>query len=70
MVNENKTRGDVAPGKTQVNWRITTPNFNKLQVVAPELGFFSVPALVNFILTKVLNDDKLYNRILKGDLKS
>lgn len=63
---EIQTRGNVAPGKVQVNWRIDERSFNKAKVVAPEQGFSSVPALVNFILNKALFDENIFSILFKG----
>lgn len=67
MIEEKtKIRGDVKAGKTQVNWRIDERAFNKLKVAAPEQGFSSVPAMVNYILVKVLSEPSIFKSIFGG----
>lgn len=56
---KSKSRGDVAPGKTQVNWRILT---NLLKLALEEarlLGFSSIPAFVNNLLTRYFNGETI-----------
>ena len=45
-----RSRGAVAPGKTQVNWRIWSEVIAKLEAEVKSKGFTSVPSLVNTIL--------------------
>jgi len=60
------TRGEVKPGKVQCNWRIDERALNHARVAAPELGFASVPALVNFMLLKVLTNEKIKKSVFGG----
>ncbi len=45
-----KSRGAVAPGKRQVNWRLRVDLLEKAQAEATAKGFRSVPAFVEYIL--------------------
>ncbi len=45
-----KSRGAVAPGKRQVNWRIRVDLLEKAQAEATAKGFRSVPAFMEYIL--------------------
>ena len=53
-----KTRGVVAPGKRQVNWRIDERRLRKLEEEAERRGFSTVPALVNNILAERYDSDE------------
>ena len=61
-----KTRGEVAPDKVQVNWRIYKRVFTALQADADRRGFPSSPALLNHMLTLHYfgreRDEKLQNQ--------
>lgn len=59
MVTETKrhTKGQVAPGKTPVNWRLLTGNVNQLDYEAQRLGYSSVPAFVNAFWTRYFNTE-------------
>lgn len=59
-------RGAVKPGKVQVNWRIDARALDHARVAAPELGFFSVPQMINFILIKVLTNTKIKKIVFGG----
>lgn len=48
---EVKMRGEVAPDKVQVNWRMFKRVVNALQADADRRGFPSAPALLNHLLT-------------------
>jgi len=61
-----KTRGELARGKIQCNWRIDERALNHARVAAPDLGFASVPALVNVMLLKVLTNEKIKKAIFGG----
>lgn len=45
-----KSRGKVAPGKRQVNWRIRVDLLEKARAEATGKGFRSVPIFVEYIL--------------------
>jgi len=45
-------RGAIAPGKTQVNWRIKSDVLDALRTDMHRLGLESVVAVVNHLLTK------------------
>ena len=60
------TRGEVKPGKVQCNWRIDERALNHARIAAPELGFASVPALVNVMLLKVLTNEKIKKSVFGG----
>lgn len=60
------TRGAVKPGKVQCNWRIDSRALDHARVAAPELGFFSVPQMVNFVLLKVLTNAKVKKIVFGG----
>jgi len=60
------TRGEVKPGKVQCNWRIDERALNHARTAAPELGFASVPALVNVMLLKVLTNEKIKKSVFGG----
>ena len=59
-------RGEVKPGKVQCNWRIDERALNLAREAAPELGFASVPALVNVMLLKVLSNQKIKKAVFGG----
>lgn len=59
-------RGEVKPGKVQCNWRIDERALNYAKVAAPELGFSSVPALVNVMLLKVLTSERIKKAVFGG----
>jgi len=61
-----KTRGEVKVGKVQCNWRIDERALNHAKRAAPELGFASVPALVNVMLLKVLTNEKIKKSVFGG----
>lgn len=61
-----KGRGDVKIGKIQCNWRIDERALNHAKIAAPELGFSSVPALVNVMLLKVLTSKKIKKAVFGG----
>jgi hypothetical protein len=48
---KRKSRGDVAAGKVQVNWRILSENVDVCAKDAEALGLGSPPAFVNYILS-------------------
>jgi len=45
-----KSRGAVAPGKRQVNWRLRVDLLEKAQAEATAKSFRSVPAFMEYIL--------------------
>ena len=49
---EKKSRGAVAPGKKQTNWRIDNQCLQVLEQDRVELGFDSIPALVNYLFKR------------------
>jgi len=53
-----KNRGQVAPNKVQVNWRISSENIANCKQEAKRLGLGSVPTVVNYILTQYFNKQK------------
>ena len=48
----NKSRGAVAPGKRQTNWRIREDTILHLEEEAQRRGFATLPALVNTIFAE------------------
>ena len=48
----NRSRGEVASGKRQTNWRIENRWYLKLEAEAERRGFATVPALANFIFAE------------------
>ena len=59
-------RGEVAPGKVQCNWRIDERALTLAKQAAPELGFASVPALVNYLLLRTLKNAKIRKAVFGG----
>ena len=53
----NRSRGVVAPGKRQTNWRIENRWYVKLEEEAERRGFATVPALANFIFAERYHED-------------
>ena len=45
-----KSRGAVAPGKRQVNWRLRVDLLEKLEAEGTTKGFKSNPAFIEYIL--------------------
>ena len=56
---EQKTRGDVAPGKKQVNWRIDIESLKKLEEESKELGYGSITAFVNYLFKRYTRGEVL-----------
>ena len=67
-MSKTKGRGDIAPGKVQTNWRIDKRAVERLQELAPELGYSTAPAMVNIILLRVLNNPETFKAVLGTNL--
>lgn len=48
---ETKTRGAVAPGKRQVNWRLRVDLLEKLEAERRDKRFKSMPAFLEYLLS-------------------
>lgn len=66
MTDPKRNRGAVKVGKIQCNWRIDAKALDQAKAAAPELGFFSVPQLINFMLIKVLANPKIKKMVFGG----
>lgn len=64
-----KTRGAIAPGKKQVNWRLREDLLDKLESERLEKRFKSIPAFLEFLLSNRYYPDERNPPIFseKGD---
>jgi len=56
------TRGAVAEGKVQVNWRLLVEVYQNCIDEAKALGFTSVPAFINNLMTRYFRGESIKRR--------